>query len=56
MDERQRMQANLIRYQLLCQFLTDEQTIAAIDALIRETADRLAELEDGRSKTAASGT
>jgi hypothetical protein len=46
---------DLNRYQLLRQFITDEQAVAAIDALIREIGDRLAELEDGRSKAAASG-
>ena len=55
MDERQRMQTNLNRYQLLLELITDERALAAINALIREIGDRLAELEDGRSEAAASG-
>jgi hypothetical protein len=45
---------DLNRYQLLRELITDERALAAINALIREIGDRLAELEDGRNKAAAS--
>jgi hypothetical protein len=55
MNERQKIRADLKRYQLLRELITDERTLGVINALIREIGDRLAELEDGRSEAAASG-
>jgi hypothetical protein len=55
MNERQKIRADLKRYQLLRELITDERTLAVINALIGEIGDRLAELEDGRSEAAASG-
>jgi hypothetical protein len=55
MNERQKIRADLKRYQLLRELITDERTLGVINALAREIGDRLAELEDGRSEAAASG-
>jgi hypothetical protein len=45
MDERQKLRADLRRYQTIRQLVTDQQVITAIEELIRETRDRLAEIE-----------
>ena len=45
MDERQKLQTDLNRYQTLRYLSNDQQAIAAIEELIRETRDRLAQIE-----------
>jgi hypothetical protein len=45
MDERQKLNDDLDRYRALRKRATDEAAIEAIDVMIRETEDRLAELE-----------
>jgi hypothetical protein len=50
MDERQDILAELNRYRMFRELLTEEHAIAALDKLIRHTSDRLAQLESGRSK------
>ena len=45
MDERQKLQADLKCYQTLRQLVTDQQAGAAIEEQIRETGDRLAQIE-----------
>ena len=47
MDERQKLQADLKRYRTLRQLVTGQQAIACIEELIRETRDRLAQIENG---------
>jgi hypothetical protein len=45
MDERQRLYDNLERYRALRDLTTDEAAIEAIDGMITETEDRIAQLE-----------
>jgi hypothetical protein len=47
MDEREELKADLKRYRALRDLTTDEQAIEAIEMMIRETEDRLAQLENG---------
>jgi hypothetical protein len=46
MDERQKLQDDLDRYQTLRELVTDQPAIAAIEEQIREIRDRLAQLEN----------
>jgi hypothetical protein len=46
MGERQQLYDDLKRYRALRDLTTDEVAIEAIDIMIRETEDRLAELEN----------
>jgi hypothetical protein len=46
MGERQKLEADLKRYQILRDLVFDERVIAAIEELIRETEERLTQLED----------
>jgi hypothetical protein len=50
MDELEELQADLKRYRALRDLATDDAVIEAIEMMIRETEDRLAEIESGRSK------
>jgi hypothetical protein len=45
MDERQKLNDDLKRYRTMRQLPTDEPAIGAIEIMIRETEDRLAEIE-----------
>jgi hypothetical protein len=45
MDERQKLQHDLERYQTIRRFVTDQQASTAIEEQIRETRDRLAQIE-----------
>jgi hypothetical protein len=45
MDERQKLQHDLYRYQTFRQLVTDQRAIAAIEEQIREIRDRLAQIE-----------
>ena len=45
MDERQKLQSDLTRYRTLRGLVSDEQTIQAIQQLIREAEDRLVQIE-----------
>jgi len=45
MDERQRLQTDLKRYRSIRDLVYDEQLIATIGELIRETEERLARIE-----------
>jgi hypothetical protein len=47
MDERQQLYDDLKRYRALRDLTTDEVAIEAIDIMIREAEQRLAELENG---------
>jgi len=47
MDERQQLYEDLKRYRALRDLTTDEVAIEAIDIMIREAEQRLAELENG---------
>jgi hypothetical protein len=46
MDERQKLQSDLTRYRTLRDLVCDEQTIQAIEQLIREAEDRLVQIEN----------
>ena len=46
MDERQKLQSDLTRYRILRGLVSDEQTIQAIQQLIREAEDRLVQIEN----------
>jgi hypothetical protein len=50
MDELEKLQDNLKRYRVLRDLTTDERAIEAIEIMIRETEDRLAEIQSRRSK------
>src|SRR5713226_9173390 len=50
MNERQKLQHDLDRYQTLRYIANDQQAIAAIEELIRETRDRLAQIENEPSE------
>jgi hypothetical protein len=52
MDELEKLQADLRRYWALRDLTTDEAAIEAIEIMIRDTEDRLAQLENGRNKDA----
>jgi hypothetical protein len=45
MYERQKLQSDLTRYRTLRGLVSDEQTIQAIQQLIREAEDRLVQIE-----------
>jgi hypothetical protein len=47
MDERQKLYDDLKRYRTMRDLTTDEAAIEAIDVMIRETEERLAQLENG---------
>ena len=51
MDERQKLRDDLERYRTLRDLITDEPTIEAIEIMIKETEDRLAEIERRPSNT-----
>ena len=51
MDERQKLRDDLERYRTLRDLITDEPTIEAIEIMIKETEDRLAEIESRPSNT-----
>ena len=55
MDERQKLQRDLKRYRGLRDLTTDEPLIEAIEIMIRETEDRLAEIRSGQSTDAGAG-
>jgi hypothetical protein len=50
MDELEKLQDNLKRYRVLRDLTTDERAIEAIEIMIRETEDRLAEIQSRQSK------
>jgi hypothetical protein len=52
MDERQKLHDNLKRYRALRDLTTDEPAIEAIEIMIRETEERLAEIENEGGKDA----
>ena len=52
MNERQKLQQDLDRYQTLHYIANDQQAIAAIDEPIRETRDRLAQIKNEPSEDA----
>jgi hypothetical protein len=51
MDERQKLRDDLERYRTLRDLITDEPTIEVIEMMIKETEDRLAEIERRPSNT-----
>ena len=54
MDERQKLRDDLERYRTLRDLITDEPAIEVIEIMIKETEDRLAEIERGRARMARS--
>jgi hypothetical protein len=50
MDERQKLRADLRRYRILLQHTTDQRAVAVIEKLIKETEDRLSQIENGPSQ------
>jgi hypothetical protein len=55
MEELEELQADLTRYQALLDLTTDETAREAIEIMIRETEERLAEIENERSEDAGAG-
>jgi hypothetical protein len=53
MDGRQKLRADLRRYRILLQHTTDQRAVAVIEKLIRETEDRLSQIENGPTQHAA---
>jgi hypothetical protein len=53
MDERQRLLAEINRYRVFRELLTENNAIAAIDELIRKVSDRLARIERRSAKRSA---
>jgi hypothetical protein len=47
MDERQQLDEDLRRYRTIRDLTTDEAALEAIEIMIRETEERLAQLESG---------
>jgi cell division protein ZapA (FtsZ GTPase activity inhibitor) len=47
MDELEKLQSKLKRYRALRDLTTDEPALAAIEEMIREAEDRLAQIESG---------
>ena len=52
MDERQKLQSDLTRYRIIRGLVSDEQTIQAIQQLIREAEDRIVQIENAFSTPA----
>jgi hypothetical protein len=50
MDERQRLQSDLKRYRTIRDLISDERVIAVIEELIRETENRLSQIEASSPK------
>jgi hypothetical protein len=46
MGERQKLQSNLKRYLIIRDLISDELVVAVIEELIRETEDRLTQLDN----------
>jgi hypothetical protein len=53
MDERQKLQSDVKRYRTLRDLVHDEQAVAAIENLMREAEDRLAQIDAGLSRIPA---
>jgi hypothetical protein len=53
MYERQKLRADLRRYRILLQHITDQRAVAVIEKLIKETEDRLSQIENGQIQHAA---
>jgi hypothetical protein len=45
MDERQKLQSDLKRYRTIRHLISDERVVAVIEELIRETENRLSQIE-----------
>jgi len=62
MDERQKLQSDLKRYRTIRSLISDERVVAAIEKLMREAEERLAQIESGlspadtRSRAAEAGS
>jgi hypothetical protein len=50
MDEREKLYADLKRYRTMRDLTTDEAAIEAIEIMIRQAEERLAEIDGGPSK------
>ncbi len=46
MDKRQKLQTDLKRYRSIRDLISDERTVAVLEELIKETKDRLSQIED----------
>ena len=50
MDERQKLQSDLKRYRTIRHLISDERVVAVIEELIRETENRLSQIEASSPK------